>query len=240
MFKKVNTKEGSPVFTASARWYVIGRDEEKYVKWALNIGKKLDEILRIAEEEKAKEKGKEKATDIFSVSYNLDVIECNSSSLILSREKVGEYIEIPYRVARCFEQRSFSATISGRPLTTEERKHLRERAEKAFSITADSVGAIYMEMEIDGKKSIWYNDESCYEACELPPDKLAKPDLMAEIKRTFKKKGIDIDLFKGELDGLVKELDEAEPWDEEEEIIGKELIDYLRDLDNFLKTASEM
>lgn len=240
MFKKVNTKEGSPICIAEAKWYTVARDDDKFARWMLSAGEKLGDLVKLVEEEAEKSKGVKEATDIFTVSYDIDKIECEASSKIPSREEAGKYVDIPYKVAAYAGKKFIMATRSGRPLTKEECSRFAHDVEMVFSTTGNIVGAIYMEVEIDGRKSVWFNDESCYEACELPPDRLAKPDTMSELARLLKKKGVDVGDIKGELNDLIKDLKDTKPLDETDEALGNEIIGCLNGFNDFLKKVSEL
>ena len=240
MFKKVNTNEGSPICTAEVKWYIVARDDNKYARWMLSIGKKLGDFIKLAAEEAEKDKGMKRATDVFSASYNIDKIECIASSELPSREENGKYIDIPYKVANCSGKRFIMATRDGRALTEEERSRFAHYVEVFSSVAGNTMGAIYMEVDIDGQKSIWFNDESCYEACELPPDRLAKPDIMSELVRVLKKKGVDVGDIKGDLNDLIKDLKDTESLDETDEALGNEIIGCLNGFNDFLKKVSEL
>jgi len=240
MFKKVARSKGSPVFLAEMRYYVVARDDEKYARWSLDVGKKLRDIIETSKAESEENKGEEVATDIIFGSLDVAKEEMGSSSKLPSREQPGKYFDAPYRTSFCMGMRYFAGTRSGRPLTDDERKRLVKGTEKVFSCVASLVGAIYMECEIDGKKSVWYDDESCYEACEIPADKLAKPNTMDEIARMLKKQGTDIKDVKRVLNEAIKDIGDAEPSDEADKELGEKIIGFLKDFEDAIKEISEM
>lgn len=58
---------------------------------------------------------------------------------------------------------------------------------------------------------MWYNDESCYESCELPLDELAETNQIEYAKQILEKKGLDGFEF-GDIADLIAEalnLDKA-------------------------------
>ena len=244
MFKRV-VRSGniSPVFFAEMRCYVVARDEEKYTRWTLGAAKRLNDFVAMSKAESEKNKGKAKATDLFSGTLNIAKEEIGFGSKLPSREKPGDYFEVPYVVGFCTGVRYFAGTRSGRPLTDEERKSLAESAKKTFEFAATMAGAIYMECEIDGKKSVWFDNESCYEPCEISADKLAKPNWMDELARALKSRGFDLEELKADLDDItkdLKDLDSSELTGEDDKKLREELLGFTKGIDEFFKKISNI
>lgn len=182
MFKEVSDK--STVFFAEMHCYIIARDREKYLFWMLNNVDRfcgmINELL------KSKARDGVSASDVF---YGLQVVDdCNDMkfmSLIPSREKPGEYDAATYHTGDCRGLKFFAGTIDGRSLTETEREEFADDVMNLFTLFASSLGAIYMECEIDGIKSVWHDDESCYNDCEISEDELTKREVIEGTMRSF-------------------------------------------------------
>ena len=166
---------------------------------------------------------------IISLSCAIDKKECNAYSSPLATGS-SETLGIPYEVAFCSGVKSIFITKDGHPFTEEERKRQIDIFQKACCRTAEMVGAICLEMDVNGKKSFWYNDASCHDACELSPEELKGLSFKDMLDSALKKDGTSVDDAKATIDGFLQELNvdiESEEASDEDKAIAQSLIGLL-------------
>lgn len=219
MFEKISGKNCPSVVIAEGNWYIIAEDKDKHRNWMCN-----NSFSRL----EATMTGTNKLTEAYCpdgivITEELEKREVEASSIISFNDNgKSRRIAFPYAVAVRHGMRMVYMTESGRPFTDEERRRFCENAQWAFQRFASTMGALYMRLDIDGKKSFWYDDDSCYGPCSTPREVIAqmnKKDLMA---RNFKAKGFDQEALTAitqEIDDLRTEMKDADLDDEDAAVL---------------------
>lgn len=158
MFKKINnvTEEGSPMLEVNATVYWFGRYTEAYDEWvsAMEKGASVDLDLN-----------KDLMTDRGGLIVRIDVSDVKLANICAeSLTSTSEFVLLD--LALCQRLQLLAVTDSCRWLTPAERRMLEECSKEVFFNFAVDLGAMYVVLEVDGEKTLWYNDESCYNYCK--------------------------------------------------------------------------
>lgn len=180
MFTKHALQNGSPFFYAQSRAYLAAQKGDKYDRWfETKRITFLDLFMNVSVPGAL-------APDVIMSDYSTNCYDVDFCSLDFKKDLV-----IPHEIGLIFESRMVAFTESGRSLTDEELKYLHEKSEKSMCCSAQSIGALCIEMNVNGERSIWYDDESCYELSKMTPEEIAKSTTESQLLRELRKCGVD-------------------------------------------------